>query len=169
VRCCAHILNLVVQDGLSKIECCIWKIREAIKYLRKSLGRLLKFGEIAMNLGIKTSRSLCTDVKTRWNSTHRMLESSLHYRNIFYSYSMRDPIFEWVPTEEEWVRAENVSKLLEVFLDATNIFSGNLYPTTNMFLVKVYKVKKIIYEAYTSVDVFLNNMSLPMFENFKKY
>jgi hypothetical protein len=60
-----------------------------------------------------------------------MLESSLHYKSAFYSYSMRGPIFEWVPTEEEWVRAEKVSKLLEVFLDATNIFSRNLYPTAN--------------------------------------
>jgi hypothetical protein len=102
-----------------------------------------------MNLGIQTSRSLCTNVKTRWNSTHRMLESALHYRSTFLSYSIRDSNFKWVPIEEEWVRAENVCKLLEVFVDATNIFSGNLYPTTNLFLVEVFRVKKVISEAYT--------------------
>jgi hypothetical protein len=117
-----------------------------------------------MNLDVQTSRSLCTDVKIRWNSTHRMLESALHYRFVFLSYSIRDPNFEWVPTEEEWVRAKKVCKLLEVFVDATNIFSGNLYPTTNLFLVEVFKVKKVISEAYTSDDIFLTNMSLPMFE-----
>jgi BED zinc finger len=78
VRCCAHILNLVVQDGLGTIDCCIMKIREGVKYLRKSLGHLLKFGEISITLGLHTRRSLCTDVKTRWNSTHRMLESAIH-------------------------------------------------------------------------------------------
>jgi hypothetical protein len=54
-----------------------------------------------MNLDIQTSRSLCTDVKTRWNSNHRMLELTLHYKSAFHNYSMRDPKFEWVPTEEE--------------------------------------------------------------------
>jgi hypothetical protein len=65
VRCCAHILNLIVQDGLSKIESCIIKIREGVKYLRKSSGRLFKFGEIAIQLSLSTKRSLCSDVKTR--------------------------------------------------------------------------------------------------------
>jgi hypothetical protein len=102
-----------------------------------------------MNLSIQTSRSLCTDEKARWNSTHRMLELALHYRSAFLSYSIRDSNFEWVPTEEEWVRAENVCKLLEVFVDATNIFSGNLYPTANLFLVEVFRVKNVISEAYT--------------------
>ncbi|MFS8002830.1 putative transcription factor/ chromatin remodeling BED-type(Zn) family [Helianthus anomalus] len=58
IRCCAHILNLVVQDGLGTIESCLVKIREGVKYLRKSSGRLLKFGEIAITLGISTNRSL---------------------------------------------------------------------------------------------------------------
>jgi Domain of unknown function (DUF4413) len=70
---------------------------------------------------------------------------------------------------EEWVRAKNVSKLLEVFLDATNIFSRNLYPTANIFFVKVFRVKNVISKAYISDDIFLNSMSLPIFEKFEKY
>jgi len=65
VKYCAHILNLTVQDGLGKIESYIIKIREGVKYLRKSMDRLFKFGEIAIQLGLSTKRSLCSDVKTR--------------------------------------------------------------------------------------------------------
>jgi Domain of unknown function (DUF4413) len=70
---------------------------------------------------------------------------------------------------EEWVRAKNVSKLLKVFLDATNIFSRNLYPTANIFFVKVFRVKNVISKAYISDDIFLNSMSLRIFEKFEKY
>jgi Domain of unknown function (DUF4413)/hAT family C-terminal dimerisation region len=169
VRCCAHILNLVVQDGLSTIEACIFKIREGVKYLSKSPGRLLKFGEVAITLGVHTRRSLCTDVKTRWNSTHRMLVSAIHYKSIFESYRLRDPNFEWVPTDDEWKRAEKVSKILEAFLDATNLFSGNLYPMANLFLVQIFKVKRRITDAYSSDDIFVKKMSEPMYEKFEKY
>ncbi|KAJ0554231.1 putative HAT dimerization domain, ribonuclease H-like superfamily, hAT-like transposase, RNase-H [Helianthus annuus] len=169
VRCCAHILNLMVQDGLGTIEACLLKIREGVKYLRKSPSRLLRFGEIAISLGISTHRSLCTDVKTRWNSTHRMLESAIHYKRAFQGYALRDSNFIWSPASDEWDRAEKVCKLLEVFLKATNLFSGTSYPTSNLFLTEIFKVKKEIYNAFISDDEFLSGMSVPMYEKFEKY
>ncbi|XP_022034677.1 zinc finger BED domain-containing protein RICESLEEPER 2 isoform X1 [Helianthus annuus] len=169
VRCCAHILNLVVQDGLGTIDGCLVKIREGVKYLKKSAGRLLKFGEISITLGIETRRSLCIDVKTRWNSTHRMLKSAIHYKHAFEGYALRDSNYEWSLTDEEWDRAKKVCKLLEVFSDATDLFSGTLYPTANLFLVEIFKVKREITNAVKSNDNFLKNMGRPMFDKFEKY
>lgn len=169
IRCCAHILNLVVQDGLNKIEKCLVKIREAVKYLRKSPGRLLKFGEIATQLGISTARSLCTDVKTRWNSTYRMLDSALHYKKAFGGYALRDSNFEWKPEEIEWEKAKKVCKLLEVFNDATDVFSGTSYPTANLFLIEMFNVKKAIFDAFHGEDSFTQEMSMAMYEKFEKY
>ncbi|XP_076889691.1 zinc finger BED domain-containing protein RICESLEEPER 2-like [Bidens hawaiensis] len=169
VRCCAHILNLVVQDGLGTIDSCLLKIKEGVKYLKKSPVRLLKFGEIATTLGINTRRSLCTDVKTRWNSTHRMLESAIHYKRAFQGYALRDSNFEWSPTDDEWTRAEKVCKVLEVYLHATEFFSGTSYPTPNLFFIEIFKVKKVISSAFASNDEFLKSMSVPMHAKFEKY
>ena len=43
LHCCAHILNLVVQDGLKEINVAIQKIHESIKYVRGSQGRIFIF------------------------------------------------------------------------------------------------------------------------------
>jgi hypothetical protein len=64
-----------------------------------------------------------------------MLESSIHYKLVFHGYALRDPIFEWSLTDDEWDRAAKVCKVLEVFLDVSNLFSGTSYPTTNLFLI----------------------------------
>ncbi|KAJ1690355.1 hypothetical protein LUZ63_014510 [Rhynchospora breviuscula] len=169
VRCCAHILNLVVEDGHSVIEGCVVKIREGVNYLRKSSDRLLKFGETAIASGIQTKQPLCIDDKTRWDSTHRMLESALPYKSAFHGYALRDPNFEWEPSEEEWASVSKVCNLLKIILDATNILSGTTYPTANLFLVEIFNVKKEICKAYESSDAFLRTMSKPMFEKFDKY
>ncbi|KAJ0923963.1 putative transcription factor/ chromatin remodeling BED-type(Zn) family [Helianthus annuus] len=109
------------------------------------------------------------DVKTRWNSTHRMLESAMYYKLAFQGYALRDSNFEWSLTDDEWNRAQKVCKVLEVFLDATNLFSGTSYPTTNLFLVEIFKVKKEITSCYISNDGVLKKMSEPMFQKFEKY
>ncbi|KAJ0693064.1 putative transcription factor/ chromatin remodeling BED-type(Zn) family [Helianthus annuus] len=83
--------------------------------------------------------------------------------------ALRDSNFEWSLTDDEWNRAQKVCKVLEVFLDATNLFSGTSYPTTNLFLVEIFKVKKEISSCYISNDGFLKKMSEPMFEKFEKY
>ena len=46
VRCCAHILNLLVQDGLNQIVDVIDVVREGIKYLKNSESHLNEFTKI---------------------------------------------------------------------------------------------------------------------------
>ncbi|KAM0926139.1 hypothetical protein ACQ4PT_003946 [Festuca glaucescens] len=74
VRCSAHILNLLLSDGLKAIEPLIENIKQTVKYLKKSPSRLYKFSEIVRSLNISTKQGLCLDVPTRWGSTHKMLE-----------------------------------------------------------------------------------------------
>ncbi|KAF3791397.1 putative AC transposase [Nymphaea thermarum] len=91
VRCCAHILNIMVQDGLSAIKDEIISIRETVKYIKVSPSRLHGFAATSRELDLSTSKKLVLDVPTRWNSTYFMLERALLYKDAFARYSMEDP------------------------------------------------------------------------------
>jgi hypothetical protein len=43
VRCCAHILNLIVSDGLKEVDESIVKVRSAVKYVKSSPQRFENF------------------------------------------------------------------------------------------------------------------------------
>ena len=77
--CCAHILNLIVQDGLKEIDGGVQKIRECIKYVKGSQGRKVKFFYSVKQMSLDGKKGLRQDVPTRWNSTFFMLESAIFY------------------------------------------------------------------------------------------
>ena len=79
VCCCAHVINLLVQDGLSEIETVIENVHESVKYLIASKARLIKFGEIAKQLQ-SPSKKLILDFPTCWNATYAMLAAALEFR-----------------------------------------------------------------------------------------
>ena len=83
MRCSAHILNLIVQDGLKDIDDAIMKIRESVKYVKGSQARRIKFLECVNLCALDSKRGLQQDVPTRWNLTFLMLDSALFYQNIF--------------------------------------------------------------------------------------
>ncbi|GKF91133.1 zinc finger BED domain-containing protein RICESLEEPER 2-like protein, partial [Tanacetum coccineum] len=82
-KCCAHIINLVVRDGLEEHIDSVDKIRNAVRYLRSSPGRLTSFEESVEFEKIDCGRKPCLDVDTRWNSTFLMLEMALKFRSAF--------------------------------------------------------------------------------------
>ena len=43
MRCCAHILNLIVQSGLKSIHESIAKVQNVVRYVRATLARFEKF------------------------------------------------------------------------------------------------------------------------------
>ena len=105
VRCCAHILNLIVQEGLKVVGGALDKIRESIKYVKASEGRMKSFHECVSQVGgINTKIGLRLDVSTRWNSTYTMLESAIRYRRAFSSLQLIDRNYKFAPTNEEWSR-----------------------------------------------------------------
>ena len=46
VRCCAHILNLMVQDGLSGIKDVIKDVHESVRFINQNEARLNSFSDI---------------------------------------------------------------------------------------------------------------------------
>ncbi|XP_027114051.1 zinc finger BED domain-containing protein RICESLEEPER 2 isoform X1 [Coffea arabica] len=100
VRCCAHILNLMVQDGLSEIEEISHDIRASVEFVNKTEGRRLIFGEIVHQLRLP-ERVLIYDCKTRWNSTYEMLACALMFNEVFSRFKDREPSYTFCPSTED--------------------------------------------------------------------
>ncbi|XP_061340947.1 zinc finger BED domain-containing protein RICESLEEPER 2-like [Gastrolobium bilobum] len=141
IRCSAHILNLIVQEGLKVAAEALYKIRESVKYVRGSDGRMIKFQDCVEHAGIDTSIGLRLDVSTRWNSTYLMLESALKY--------------------------EKACDIIQV-IDRNYKYCSS-YPTSNLYFVQVWKIECILNENLYNDDYTLSDMSLRMKEKFDKY
>ncbi|KAF7123264.1 hypothetical protein RHSIM_Rhsim12G0084900 [Rhododendron simsii] len=77
IRCGAHVLNLIVQDGLKVIEEAIHSVRESVKYVKGSEARAIKFAECLAQLPSSCSKKVRQDIVTRWNSIYSMLECDM--------------------------------------------------------------------------------------------
>ncbi|OMO90348.1 hypothetical protein COLO4_19223 [Corchorus olitorius] len=170
VRCCAHILNLIVQSGLEVIKVGLLKIRECVKYVEGSEGRKIKFRECVAQAGFEYSKGLWLDVPTRWNSTYLMIERFLYYRSAFEVLSRTYEVFalEYLADYEfPWI--EHIFQFLKPFYDITLLFSGSDYPTANLYFENVFIIQKNIEKELLSTYVIFREMALNMKNKFSKY
>jgi hypothetical protein len=99
VRCASHIVNLVVNDGLQPIDDLISNLRETVKYFKRSPSRMYKFMDVCKEYAVKVGKGLSLDVKTRWSSTYRMLDTCIDYRAAFGYYAKKDHNYLWEPSQ----------------------------------------------------------------------
>uniref|UniRef100_A0A803MEM5 BED-type domain-containing protein n=1 Tax=Chenopodium quinoa TaxID=63459 RepID=A0A803MEM5_CHEQI len=91
MRCVAHIVNLVVSDGLKTVNESIQRVRHAVTFIKQSPARLQRFKKCVVDEKINTKKGLCLDVPTRWNSTYLMLSAAIELEDAFERYSEEDP------------------------------------------------------------------------------
>ncbi|KAA8536894.1 hypothetical protein F0562_029372 [Nyssa sinensis] len=168
VRCCAHIINLLVQDGIKEVKGIVDIVREGVKYLIASDARMIQFSDIAKQLQL-SSKKLILDCPTRWNSTYMMLATALKFREVFPRYQDRDSSFIYVPSVEDWVKVEHVCHFLGTFNVVTNIISGTEYPTANLFLSELWRIKVLLNEKSVDDNEFIRAMASMMKAKFDKY
>ncbi|KAL2904278.1 Zinc finger BED domain-containing protein RICESLEEPER 2 [Bienertia sinuspersici] len=124
VRCCAHILNILVQDGLSEIEGVIHNVRDTVKHIAAAPLRIHMFCETVKQMRLPRKK-LVMDCCTRWNSTFEMLRCALEFKDAFLRYQEKDTSYKSLPSSDDWKMVQKVCSFLELFNEVTHIISGN--------------------------------------------
>lgn len=139
MRCVAHILNLVVKDGLKDLDPSIVKVRAAVRFVRSSPARLQKFKACVKEENIESKSLVCLDIETRWNFTYLMLACASKFRKAFSNLESKGGVFVkelrrhgGPPTEYDWNRIEAFLLFLKIFYETTLKLSGSLYVTGNV-------------------------------------
>ncbi|KAG5560343.1 hypothetical protein RHGRI_003592 [Rhododendron griersonianum] len=169
MRCCAHILNLIVKDGLDVIKVGIEKIRDSVAYWTASQKREEKFEETVRQLNVGSTKKLGLDCATRWNSTFLMLQTALLYKEVFIRLSKRDAQYQSLPSEREWGFAKDVCQKLKIFFKVTELFSGTKYPTTNQCFPNICEIRLELRDWLQSENQVIREMAKRMVEKFDKY
>ncbi|CAN0846151.1 Putative AC transposase [Linum grandiflorum] len=141
MRCSAHILNLIVRDGLDVIKEGVEKIRESVVFWTCTPRRVEYFHDNARQCKVSVVNKLVLDCPTRWNSTYKMLSVAIPYKDVFFRLSKRESQYTSLPSESDWEFAAVVCEKLVIFDDVTKVFSGSDYPTANLFFTKVCKLR----------------------------
>ncbi|CAN6861184.1 unnamed protein product [Brassica oleracea] len=182
IRCCAHILNLIANEGLDDISKSIISVRNAVKYVRSSTSRLESFKRWVEVEKI-TSGSVVLDCLTMWNSTYLMLRSALKYQTAFERMADMDkPYDAWFkeldsngkvrkgpPTAVDWDKARHMVKFLKSFYDSTLAFSSSINITSNGCYNEICKIQSSVENMAYSQDVDLRDMASAMTTKFAKY
>uniref|UniRef100_A0ACD5Y5K0 Uncharacterized protein n=2 Tax=Avena sativa TaxID=4498 RepID=A0ACD5Y5K0_AVESA len=168
MRCVAHILNLVVKDGLAVMEPGVERVRGSVGFWSATPKRHEKFEKMARLMNIEYTCRLSLDCKTRWNSTYIMLSGALQYKDVFARLSIREKKFT-CPTSEDWEFAKEVCERLKVFFDITELLSGSKYVTANIFFPKICGIRLAIRKWRSSEKKLIKAMSEEMKDKFEKY
>lgn len=170
VRCFAHILNLIVLEGLKVASGALQKIRETIKHVKGSESKMVKFKQCIDMVGnIDISSGLVTDVPTRWNSTYLMLKNALKYQRAFENLHCYDAKYTSNPSKEEWARLEKMSRFLLPFYKITTLMSETSYPTSNLYFLQIWKIQRLLIDNQKDVDEIIKKMAESMTLNIEKY
>lgn len=159
VRCFGHILNLSAKDALAVVEEELSGIRNYLKVIMGSPKRLQQLKEDFTEQGGRNYVKPILDVPTRWNSTVNMIERAMrlklglvvtmeamyfesvsrYYSKTNYRTKRSNEERHFLVTDEHWKHFQVVCDLLEPLRDATEVLSGQHYPTLSM-VVPIYNI-----------------------------
>ncbi|CAN0893074.1 Zinc finger BED domain-containing protein RICESLEEPER 2 [Linum grandiflorum] len=165
----SDLLNLIVKDGLNIIKGGIEKIRKSVSYWTATPKRVEFFEECAKQRNVDVGRKLALDCPIMRNSTFKMLESALPYKDVFNRLSMRESSYSSLASSDDWMFASKICKKLEIFKTVSKLFSGNKYPTANLFFPRICDLKLKLIEWKLDSDLIIVAMAERMSAKFSKY
>ncbi|XP_021743212.1 zinc finger BED domain-containing protein RICESLEEPER 2-like [Chenopodium quinoa] len=178
MRCVAHIVNLVVSDGLKTVNESIQRVRHAVRFIKQSPASLQRFKKCVVDEKINTKKGLCLDVPTRWNSTYLMLSAAIELEDAFERYYEEDPHYlldlserdgKGSPDADDWNNVRRFSEFLQAFYDLTMHISGSLYVTSNLFFHELVSVSILLNDLVSSDDPDMCLMACRMKDKYEKY
>ncbi|XP_010473014.1 PREDICTED: zinc finger BED domain-containing protein RICESLEEPER 2-like [Camelina sativa] len=181
MRCCAHILNLIVRDGLHELSDNVAAIRNAVQYARSSTSRCDSFEQKVVS-GKMTRGSLPLDIKTRWNSTYLMLSRAIDFRLAFDRMEAEDKMYNdyfnevengkkkiGTPTRADWNAVERLVRFLIIFYNSTLVVSASTSVASYKCYGEIVTIERNLMTLSNSIDSDLKSKADAMLLKFDKY
>ncbi|KAK7310074.1 hypothetical protein RJT34_07302 [Clitoria ternatea] len=175
MRCCAHILNLVVNDGLKDMHYSITNVRAAVRFVRSSPQRLALFKDCIQFSRILSKKLVCLDVPTRWNSTYLMLYAAEGFQAVFEKLEHKDLTYSdffgtaGPPTSTDWENVKAFMHFLKIFYEATKIFSTSVDVSLHVAFHQLTSIYCEIKESVMNLNTVLAIMGFEMKKKYAKY
>ena len=151
IRCCCHLLNLVVIDALESIECdSIKKSQEFAAKVKISGKKKEALQEACATVKISYITPKLHN-KTRWNSMLTNLNSTIRLKKAINHLAVEAEA-DWSPffTAMEWRVLEAIETVLEKALIVTKAFEAEKTPTANLVVYHLYNFEKYLEEMIAS-------------------
>ncbi|KAL9661670.1 hypothetical protein QQ045_026496 [Rhodiola kirilowii] len=163
VRCTCHILNLIVQDGLSVLSPSIEKIITIVRSMNFSIKRHELWVSSCAELGL-SKHNIDNDVPHRWNSTYELLNIAVKYKTAMHRYCQkvnesRNCSID-VPNEHDWADFPMIFCLTTVMDPRFKLLAIeswlSLYELTELDIeMKVASVRTVLHQLY---DMYKRNL-----------
>ena len=181
MRCSAHIINLIVRDGMAEVDHSVAAIRNAISYVRSHTNRLRSF-ECKVDSGKITRGSLPLDVKTRWNSTYLMLTTANKFKVAFDKMEAEDRLYNdyfgeiengakrvGPPQFRDWKAIDKLCQFLMIFYNSTLVVSASTSLNAHKCYGEIVTIATNLISLSSSSDPDLKSKASEMFKKFDKY
>ena len=181
MRCSAHIINLIVRDGMAEIDQSVVAIRNAVSYVRSHTNKLRSF-ELKVDSGKITRGSLPLDVKTRWNSTYLMLTTAQKFKVAFDKMEAEDRLYNdhfsefengasrvGPPQQRDWSAVEKLCQFLIIFYNSTLVVSASTSLNSHKCYGEIVTIATNLLELSSSPDSEMRSKASDMLKKFEKY
>ena len=140
--CVGHTLQLSVLKSfeLNAVSKMLSRLRKIAGHFHRSSKASSKLRDKQQLLGLPTHK-LLGDCVTRWGSTYAMLNRFIEQQQAICAVFLEDrDARQFMPSDDEISAAEELVAMLEVFHSATEIVSGEKYPTLGIVLPLLHKL-----------------------------
>ena len=175
MRCSAHILNLVVNEGLKDKHLSVTSVRDAVRFVKSSPHRAAKFKECIEFAGITCKKLVCLDVSTRWNATYLMLEVAEKFQLAFEKLEDEESSYREFfgkgnpPSNDDWDIARAFSAFLKLFYEATKTFSTSQNVSLHTCFHQVSAIYCELKQATLNLNDFFASVGGDMMEKYNRY
>ncbi|KAJ9541171.1 hypothetical protein OSB04_027677 [Centaurea solstitialis] len=166
-RCCAHIINLAVQDGLETCKRVLNKFRLMLRRIfNKGKKMQQAYRKYCKDVGFR-ALGPAHDMPVRWNSTYYMLDNLVkqkQYIHAFYNIHYEKNTIG----SQDWAIIEGLHDILNDFKNATTLLSGIYYPKSPLLLNQLYILssKIVAYEDHHDWGTLMASMKAKLLKYF---
>ncbi|KAI5417293.1 hypothetical protein KIW84_042051 [Lathyrus oleraceus] len=172
-RCAAHILNLVVNEGLKEKHLSITSVRDVVRFVKSSPHRAAKFKECIEFAGITCKKLVCLDVSTCWNATYLMLEAAEKFQAVFDKLEYEESSYREFfgkgspPSSDDWDIVRAFISFLKLFYEATNVFSTSQSVSLHSVFHQVSAIYCELKQATMNLNGVFTSVGGNMMEKYK--